>query len=148
MNKKMHFSIRIDAPRKKVWNVMLSPETYKQWTAAFMPGSYYEGSWDAGERIVFGSPDGNGMLAEIAENRPHEYVSIKHVGELRNGVEDTTSESVRRWAPAFENYTFSDAGSSTDVRVEMDVTPEYEEYMARTWPVALARLKEICEGGS
>jgi uncharacterized protein YndB with AHSA1/START domain len=148
MNKRMHFAIRIDAPRTRVWDVMLAPETYKRWTAEFTPGSYYEGSWQAGERIRFLSPDGSGMLAEIAENRPHEYVSIRHIGEIRNGVEDTTSESVRKWAPAFENYTLSDAGSSTDVRVDMNVTPEYEEYMGRTWPAALNRLKELCEAPS
>jgi uncharacterized protein YndB with AHSA1/START domain len=142
---RMQFSARIDAPRKNVWDAMLAPDTYKQWTAEFMAGSYYEGSWDAGERIRFLSPDGGGMLAQIAENRPYEYVSIKHIGEIKDGVEDTTSETVRTWAPAFENYTFTDAGSGTDVHVEMDVMPEYEEYMGKAWPRALARLKEICE---
>lgn len=27
---------------------------------------------------------------------------------IESGVEDTTSEKVRAWAPAYENYRFSD----------------------------------------
>jgi hypothetical protein len=27
----------------------------------------------------------------------------------------------------------------------MDVTPAFEEYMGKTWPLALARLKALCE---
>lgn len=29
----------------------------------------------------------------------------------------------------------------------MDVTPEFESFMEKTWPKALAKLKEICEVG-
>jgi hypothetical protein len=29
----------------------------------------------------------------------------------------------------------------------MEVTPEFEQYMAETWPKALAKLKAICEAG-
>ena len=147
--KKLHYDATIAAPRALVWDTMLAPDTYQQWTAEFMPGSYYEGSWDEGSRIRFLAPDGTGMISVIATNRPHEFVSIKHLGEIKNGVEDTESDAVRAWAPAFENYTLSDAGSGTRVDVDMDVAGgEFEEFMAQTWPRALARLKALCESRS
>jgi hypothetical protein len=34
------------------------------------------------------------MVAVIAEHRPQEFLSIEHLGEIRNGVEDTASEAV------------------------------------------------------
>ena len=146
----MHFEIVITAPVKKVWDTMLAQETYKQWTSAFDPTSYYEGSWDKGSKIRFLSTRGGGMISEIAENIEHKFVSIKHLGEIKDGVEDTTSEEVKKWMPAFENYSFTDKGSETrlDVDMEMESTPESKEMkkmFEEMWPKALLKLKEICE---
>jgi uncharacterized protein YndB with AHSA1/START domain len=145
MTKRLHFSTVIAAPRDIVWDTMLGPETYRQWTAEFAAGSYFEGSWDQGERIRFLTPEGSGMLAEIAENRPHEFVSIRHLGFIKEGVEDTDSPEVRAWAPSYENYAFSEADGSTRVDVEVDSMPEWDEFMSETWPKALAKLKAIAE---
>ena len=145
MKKTLHFTTSIDAPRERVWSVMLGPGTYDQWTAPFCEGSRFEGGWNPGDRIRFLTPTGEGMVAEIAESRPGEFVSIRHLGEIKDGVEDTTSEKVRAWAPAYENYTFTAAGSGTRVQVDVDTLPHYEQFMQDTFPKALARLKELCE---
>jgi uncharacterized protein YndB with AHSA1/START domain len=146
MKKKMQFATVIQAPRERVWDLMLAPDSYREWTAPFMEGSYYEGSWEQGSRIQFLTPGGLGMLAEVAESRRPESVSLKHIGQIKDGVEDLDSPSVRAWAPAYENYRFVDqGGGATELRIEMDVLPEYEQFMQDTWPQALARLKDICE---
>lgn len=145
MTQRLHFHITINAPRNVVWDTMLAPDTYRDWTSAFCEGSYYEGSWTQGSRIRFLSPDGDGMCSEIAESRLHDSISIRHLGYINKGVEDTTSDAIRQWAPAFENYHFTDNGSSTTLHVEQDVTAEFEPYMKDAWPRALERLKIICE---
>ena len=145
MKTTLHFSQTIEAPREKVWHTLIAPESYKAWTAPFMEGSYYEGSWNKGERIRFLAPDGSGMSSVIAEHRPHEYISIKHLGEVKDGVDDLDSESVRRWAPAFENYTLKESAGATEVFIDVDVTPEYEQYMRDKWPAALDKLKALSE---
>jgi uncharacterized protein YndB with AHSA1/START domain len=143
---KLIFSQRIHAAPKKVWKTMLDDSTYRDWTSAFAEGSYFEGSWEQGKEIRFLSPEGGGMAAVIAENRPYEFLSIKHVGMVKeNGEADTESEAARSWAPIFENYRFVAADGGTDVQVEMDVTPDFENYMKETWPKALERLKALCE---
>ncbi|MBL8209315.1 MAG: SRPBCC domain-containing protein [Bryobacterales bacterium] len=147
MKNMLRFAERIQAPPAKVWEIMLADATYRDWTTPFAEGSYFEGSWEQGQQICFRSPghDG-GMVAVIEESRPHSFVSIKHIGQLKEGgVVDTTSEEVKKWAPAFENYHFTPIDGGTEVRVEMDVTAEWEAYMQQTWPKALARLKQICE---
>ncbi len=146
--KTLNFSATIDAGPEKVWRIMLDPETYRDWTSVFAEGSYYEGSWNEGEKIQFLTPGGSGMTAIIAENRPNEFISIKHLGFIKDGVEDTESEAVRSWAPAFENYHLVPIGESTEVRVAQQVTAEYEDYMKEIWPKALAKLREICEAAS
>jgi len=143
--KKLKFSVHIHAPREHVWETMLSPLTYQAWTAAFCEGSYFEGSWDTGQRIRFLAPNGKGMTAVIAENRTNEYISIKHLGFIDGGIEDTQSEQVRSWVPAFENYTFRDADGVTELTIDQDIADEYEKYMVETWPKALEKLKELCE---
>jgi uncharacterized protein YndB with AHSA1/START domain len=146
MSKTLQFTIPIDAPREKVWSVMLSPGTYDEWTAAFCEGSRYEGGWNQGDKIRFLTPGGEGMVSEIAESRRPEFVSIRHLGEIhKDGTEDTQSDKVRAWAPAFENYTFTPAGGGTRLQVDVDVLPDYEQFMKDTFPKALARLKQLCE---
>jgi len=140
-----HHEILIHAPRDHVWRSTLFSPAYERWTAAFCEGSRYEGSWDAGSTIRFCGPSGDGMLAEIAEHRPAEFVSIRHLGMIHNGVEDTTSEAVRAWAPCFENYTFTDEAGGTRVRVDVDVFGTHDDWMAQTWPQALQTLKAVCE---
>ncbi len=143
--KRIQFVETIEAPASRVWEVMLSSEHYPRWTSPFGEGGRFEGSWDEGSKMRFLAPSGDGMVAEIAENRPHEFLSIRHLGWVIKGVEDTNSESVRAWAPAYENYTFSSVPQGTRVIVDQDVTGEYEEFMKEAWPRALAMLKQLCE---
>lgn len=148
MKKTLRFSTVIQAPRERVWELMLAPDSYREWTAAFAEGSTYEGSWEKGQRIHFvSSAGGGGMVAEVAENRRGEFVSLKHLGELAaDGTVDVDSPAVKAWAPAYENYRFVDKGNgATEVQVEMDSLPSYEDFMNEAWPKALAKLKAVCE---
>lgn len=146
---KLHFKIEIDAPKEKVWNVMLEDKTYRIWTEAFAPGSHYEGSWDKGSKIFFLAPDENGkprgMVSRIKENRKYEFISIEHLGMVNDGKEDTTSDEVKNWAGALENYTFKEKNGKTEVVVEMDSNENYSEMFNDMWPKALKKLKELAE---
>jgi len=143
--KTLTFETTIHAPRAEVWTAMLDPEGYKAWTAAFCEGSHYVGSWEQGADIRFLAPSGDGMIAVIAENRPHEFVSIRHLGMIENGVDDLSSDKVRAWMPAYENYRFADVPGGCRVTVSLDTAAEYEQYMLDTYPKALALLKQLCE---
>ncbi len=143
--KKLQFTILIQASRGQVWDTLLGPVTYRTWTAAFGPGSYFEGTWAQGQRMRFLGPGGDGMVAEIAEARPPEYLSIRHLGEIKGGIEDTESEAVRAWAPCFETYTLAEAGGATELTVDMDTAEAWESFMSSSWPKALALLKALCE---
>jgi uncharacterized protein YndB with AHSA1/START domain len=144
--KTVHFEILIRSPRQQVWEKMLAPDSYPQWTEPFGEGSYYEGSWEKGAKIRFLSPSGEGMSSVIAENRKPEFLSIKHLGIVKNGVEDTESPQARDWASAYENYTLSEQAGATAVKVDLDTSEEFEKMFAEMWPKALGRLKQICEG--
>lgn len=143
--KRLQFTTTIGAPVATVWRLMLDPQSYRLWTSAFAEGSRFEGSWERGARIRFLDPAGNGIVSEIAENRRHDFISIRHLGFIADGVEDMASEAVRAWAPAYENYTFSSTPEGTRLVVDLDVTEEWESMMNDSWPRALATLKQMCE---
>ena len=147
---KLHFSILINASKEKVWHTMLDDKPYREWTAAFNPGSYYKGDWNKGSKMLFLGPnpetgEEGGMVSRIAENKPYEFISIEHLGIIQNGVEDTTSDEARKWAPAYENYTFKEKDGTTEVLVSLDVDEEEKELFNKMWLEALQKLKEIAE---
>jgi hypothetical protein len=146
---KLVFSIAINAPKEKTWNTMLDDKTYRMWTDAFMAGSHYVGDWSKGSEILFLALDEggrvSGMVSRIKENRPYEYVSIEHLGIVKDGKKDTTSEEVRPWAGALENYTLRETNGRTEVVVEMDTVDEYASMFQDTWPKALQKLKALAE---
>lgn len=146
---KLRQKILINAPRARVWDVMLADETYRDWTSAFHPGSYYKGDWSEGSKILFLGPSEGagegGMVSRIRENRRHEFISVEHLGIVQNGVEDTESEAAKAWAPAYENYTFTDSNGGTELSIEMDIQAEQKENFEKLWADALSRLKAIAE---
>lgn len=147
--KTLHFSVTINAPQEHVWNTMLEDTTYREWTATFMPGSHYVGRWEAGSNMQFLSPDEDGKMtglkSRIVAVEPPEFVSIKHLGIVSNGVEDTTSEEAKQWV-GFENYTFKMQGGSTKLLIDVDSNDDFADYLNEAWPKALQKLKAISEG--
>ncbi|MDX1536233.1 SRPBCC domain-containing protein [Arsukibacterium sp.] len=141
----INFSTVINAPVELVWQRMFDDAGFRNWTSAFCDGSYFEGSWQQGEPIRFLSPSGDGMVAIIAALKPLEFVSIKHLGFVVDGKDDLSSEQVSGWAPAFENYYFQTVPEGTEVKIEQEIDPSYQQFMTEKWPQALQKLKTLCE---
>ena len=74
------FTIDINAPREKVWDVLWQDDSYRKWTSVFSEGSHAETDWKKGSKVLFLDGKGSGMIAKIAENIPNEYMSIQHLG--------------------------------------------------------------------
>lgn len=147
MKQTLTFSVSIQRPPREVWQVMFSDPGYRQWTTPFCEGSYFTGTWEQGAKMHFLAPGGDGMVGIVEENRPFERLSIRHVGELSGGAEDTSSDRVKAWAPAYETYTFVDTGGSTELTASVETLPEHRQFMSEAFPKALAALKALCEGG-
>jgi uncharacterized protein YndB with AHSA1/START domain len=146
---KIKFEITVNAPALKVYEIMLADATYRQWTAIFNPGSFYEGKWQAGEKMLFVglNKDGKreGMVSHIAMAEPGKQVSIEHKGLVQNDAEITSGPAVEGWAGAKEEYFFTETNGQTLVQVQMDSNEDFKAYFESTWPNALLKLKEICE---
>jgi len=143
--KRIQSFIDIAAPASRVYDMLISPAGYGQWTSAFGDGLYFEGDWQEGQPMRFLTSSGHGVISEIAENRPNEFISIRILGYIDDyGVDDTTSDAILAWSPAYENFTFTATPQGTMLIVDQDLTDEFAE-MEEAWPRALEILKALCE---
>lgn len=147
--KTIKLSIIIKAPKRKVWNTALDDKTYRYWTEVFVKGSHYVGSFNKGSKILFLAPNDfdilEGVVSQVVENTPYEYLSIKYLGYYKNGKEDYTSDDVKSWAPSYENYRFIEHPQGTELFVEMDVSDDQYDHFSNLWPQALEKMKELIE---
>lgn len=144
---KINFSLQINAPREKVWEVLWDLDAYQTWTKAFAEGSTVKtDNWKEGSKILFHDGNGSGMVSEVAANHPNEYMSFRHLGMVKDGVEDTSSDEIKKWAGILENYTLKDENGGTRLSIDMDIDEQYKNMFDSMWPNALAIVKALAEG--
>jgi hypothetical protein len=148
MMEKKEFDVMIDASPEKIWDVLWNENTYNKWTSEFSEGSYAETDWKEGSKILFLDGKGQGMVSRVEEHRPNEYMSIKHVGMVKDGQEIMDGPEVEEWKGVLENYTLIPEGGKTRLMVDVEVMDEWKEYFDNTWPKALNKVKELAEGRS
>lgn len=143
--KDLAFSIDIAAPAARVWDCMFDPIAYRDWTSAFAEGSYFEGVWEAGRRLRFLDPQGFGMEAVVDDCLPHQRLSLRLVGEIKDGR--PVADSPLHQNPARESYLFAAApGGGTRLAVQLQAWDDgFLAFLNDTWPVALQRLKALAE---
>ena len=140
------FKIAIAANCECVWQVLWNDDTYTQWTGVFGEGSHARTDWKKGSKVLFLGSNSAGMVSRIEDLIPNEYMAFEHLGEVKDMVEDFTSDSAKQWAGARENYTLKNVNGNTELTVEIDLAPAYASYFKDTFPKGLAKVKELAEG--
>ncbi len=144
--KTLTFKTNINAPRQKVWTVMLNKPTYEEWVGVSWPTSSYEGKWQKGNHVKFVGPDGSGTLAHIKEHQAYELTLAEHVAVLNpGGAEDRDSDTAKGWIGTTECYTFTEIDGVTELKVEINTLPDWIQMFEEGWPGALKKLKQMCE---
>ena len=146
---RMHFERMIEAPAMKVYQIMLEDSKYREWTKVFNPASHFKGTWEMGSRIHFigtgENGESGGMVSLVEENIPGEFVSLRHLGILKNGMEIYTCSETESWAGLHENYSFREVDGKTLLLIDTDAIAGFEAYFNETWPKALDILKTFSE---
>ena len=88
------------------------------------------------------------MYSEVAARRDNELMSIRHIGEIRDGVEQPLDERTKAWSGGFENYTLTDQGGATLLDVNVDAPEDFAGYFEDKFPQALADVKRIAEASA
>lgn len=141
----MRKTVKINAPREKVWNVLLRDEFTRVWYAEFSEGSHAEGDWNVGNRIAFVDASGMGLVGKLVAKKPPELLSIEHQAVIMNGKEDRDSEDARKWRGCKENYTLSQEDGKTTLTIEQELPEEYRVSIPKMWDKAVLKIKELSE---
>ena len=143
--KKLIFSTTINATKNKVWQILWDKETYKVWTSAFSEGSTAVSDWEEGSKIVFLDGKGSGMYSIIDKKIPGELMIFRHIGEIKDNIEIPVDDKTKGWSGSLEEYKLKEANGATALTLEMDVIENFLDYMNKTFPLALQKLKELSE---
>ena len=140
--KKMEFSIDINAPKEEVWKVLWNDSTYREWSGAFMEGSYVESDWNEGSKIRFLDPEGNGLSSVIERKVPNQFMSFRHNAELRNKKE---LDEKTNWSDATESYILRQTDGMTHLKVELNGPEDHVNMFNDSFAKALQKVKELSE---
>lgn len=143
--KKLHFEIDIYAPSHHIWQALWEPNNYTTWCNAFCKDTYYQSDFNAGSRIHFIAPNGEGMYADIIEKIENEYIAFCHIGELKNYEEQPLDEHSLLWTEAEESYRIISKNTFCTLLVTIDTLEQYIDYFAEHFPRGLEKVKEIAE---
>src|SRR5918992_1102666 len=136
---RLHYSVDIDAPRQRVWEVLWDDGTYRDWTSAFMEGSHAVSDWKEGSTIQFLDPSGNGMSGVIEKKVPNERMMFRHLAEIKEGKEQPAPPS---WSGALEEYMLKDNGKGTTLIDASDTADECKETFEKGVPKAPERVRQ------
>ncbi|PKF75625.1 SRPBCC family protein [Chryseobacterium sp. PMSZPI] len=138
----------IDAPVQKVWDILWSPETYSEWTKYFSAGSIMKSDWKIGGKTYFLNDKGEGMVSTIDSLEEPYQVVFKHLGVVKDGIEDTQSKEVMEWNGSFEKYFLIDFDGKTKLHTEVQVDNQWKDHMDTGFTKGLIVVKSLAEGVS
>ncbi|MBG6129976.1 hypothetical protein IWQ47_001941 [Aquimarina sp. EL_43] len=142
---RLQFSIDIKAEKTKIWDALWKDNYYRDWTSVFFEGSYaITDNWKEGSKVVFLSPDQNGIYSIIETHIPNKIMRFKHIGNVIKGEEQPIDDETKAWSGATEIYTLTSGADSNTLNVEIDVLDEHLDFMKTTFPKALEKVKENC----
>ncbi|OCA79441.1 ATPase [Chryseobacterium contaminans] len=136
----LSYEIEINAEPEKVWSVLWSDITYRQWTTAFTEGSFYEGALEENSIVKFLDPKNNGMYSKVIKVIPNEEITFLHLGEIYEGI-----EVAQEWGDATEAYFLEENEEGTLLRTVINTPAEFKTFFEEKFPKAMNIVKHLSE---
>ena len=137
-------AIEINAPKEKVWNVLLQDHYNRQWYAYFSEGTYAETDWQLGSKVIFKDNSGDGLVGKVVTHRPYEILAVEYEGILTKGHEMYHTPEAQAMQGFRETYHLTE-NNTTLLNIESDMGEEYFDMMSAAWDKALQKIKELTE---
>ena len=142
---RLNFTIDIEASKEKVWQTLWNDEAYRQWTKAFCDGSYFVGDLKEGSRFHFLTPDGRGMYSDVERLVENEFISFRHIGEMKDNAELPLNDETQKWSGCYEIYGLKESNGMTTLSVGVDSVEAYLDFFNEKFPIALQKVKDLAE---
>src|SRR5882757_2053092 len=127
--KKLNFKIDVQAAPEKIWAILWNEDSYGIWNAVISDGSYAVSNWQKGDKILFLSPEGNGLFSIISEKIPNELMAFRHLGVVVGKAELHDDPMSGEWNGLMEIFRLASAADgTTELSVEMDSTDDHASF--------------------
>ncbi len=128
-----------------IWKVLWNEHSYREWAGVFFEGSFLIcDNWEEGGKIHFLGPDQSGIYSSIIKHNPAKIIEFKHIGSVVEGKEQPIDDDSKKWTGATEIYALREENETNILTVEIDVMDEHLEFMSKTFPKALEKIKKNC----
>ncbi len=138
-------TVAVNAPKEKVWDVLLQDNFNRIWFAAFSDGTYADTDWQLGSKVKFIDNSSSGLVGKVVVNRPYEVISVEYTGLVEAGNEDYESQVAKEMKGSRETYRLIEKEGVTTLAIESDMSEEYFDMMSAAWDNALEKIKELAE---
>ena len=140
------FSIEIKAAPSTIWKALWDDQCYREWSSVFYEGSYVMAeNWEVGSKVLFLGPDHSGIYSLIEKHIPNKIIQFKHIGKVVERKEQPIDEETKKWTGATETYSITEEKDHNTLTVELDIMDEHLEFMTKTFPKAMKKMKHISE---
>lgn len=140
--KKMQFSIKIHAPKARVWDTLWQDKTFRDWAGIIDPGTHMIGNLTEGNKVQYISGNGYGVTSLVEKITPGEFLLLRHSADTQ---EEGKRERAKEWTGGTESYALTEKDGTTTLTTTFDVPPELEDYFKVHYPKALERVKVLAE---
>ena len=145
MLNRIEFSIEIKAEKTAIWKALWGQSSYREWASVFFEGSYaVTDNWEEGSKVHFLAPDQSGIYSVIEKHIPNKIIRFKHIGNVQRGKEQPIDNETKKWSGAKEIYSLIEGKNSCTLAVNIDIMDEHLEFMTKTFPKALEKIKNNC----
>ncbi len=138
-------TVAVNAPKEKVWDVLLQDNFNRIWFAAFSEGTYADTDWQLGSKVKFIDNSSSGLVGKVVVNRPYEVISVEYTGLVEAGNEDYESQVAKEMKGSRETYRLIENEGFTTLAIESDMSEEYFDMMSAAWDNALEKIKQLAE---
>jgi uncharacterized protein YndB with AHSA1/START domain len=142
----LKYEILIEGSKEKVWNTLITHDTYVQWVKAFSPNSTFVGEWKQDAEIRFWDPNMGGTTAILKVFQPFTKIVACHINTVtKEGITENTGEMTEKWIGTKESYSLIEEENKTKLTIEMTTDQAFEKMFNKCWPEALENIKNIVE---
>jgi uncharacterized protein YndB with AHSA1/START domain len=139
-------SIEISASKEKVWEVLWSDQTLRDWANIIDEGTYMEGQLQEGHEVNFMSGNsGYGVNSRVEKLIPNEFVSFKQVADIKIDKDGSIEKRDKQWTGGLDSYELTENHGKTELSNIQDVPDELVEMFKTRIPQALQRIKVLAE---
>ncbi len=146
MNKKtIQDSIKINASKEKLWQILTEQPYLNDWTSAFMSGSNVKGEFKEGAQILYLDPSGIGVVGKVSECKPNKSLKVSILAEVRDGKPDFDHPDSKRWEGSYDHYQITENDGGSTLSLDSVFPAEFYDDFVQGWKKMLVRFKELAE---